>query len=439
MSFNIPLEDNIGKLVMPENLSIGMMVARQHKKCQEIGCEFDYYGFAFGQSPFPVPDALQKPLSENSHAGHYSDSAGINDLREAFAGFNLKHFALDISPERIIVGPGTKTIIFMIFSIVKANVIIPSPSWIGYSPLVKFLGKEPLSFPLSPENDYKIDPGELDSFLNKRSGHDLLVLNNPNNPTGVVYKRDELKQITEICRKHGTLVLSDEIYALTTYELENFHSMGAIYPEGTFVTNGLSKDRSAGGYRLGTCVLPEQTTSKLKDSFIKLAASLYSNVTTPIQLAAINAYQENPRMEEYFHITRNIHRIMGKNLSEKCNQIEGLKATVPAGGFYFLLDFNQLGHKLREKGIISSDELAPALLAHPYHIATVTGRSVFVAPTNFSARISFVDYDGKAAYQDYKTNPQENKAEEEKFLAKHGAHMLSGLNDLKEFVAHLME
>lgn len=83
--------------------------------------------------------------------------------------------------------------------------------------------------------------------------------------------------------------------------------------------------------------------------------------------------------------------------------------------------------------------LAPALLAHPYHIATITGRSVFVAPTNFSARISFVDYDGKAAYQDYKTNPPENKAEEEKFLEKHGAHMLSGLNNLKEFVAHLRE
>src|SRR5690606_23859830 len=117
---------------------------------------------------------------------------------------------------------------------------------------------------LDPANGYRLDAARLDAFLAALGGGPhLLVLNNPHNPTGVVLAREELEAIVEVCRRRGTLVVADEIYALATYDAARFVSLRNLYPEGAFVTNGLSKDRSAGGYRLGVCILPDETGTRL--------------------------------------------------------------------------------------------------------------------------------------------------------------------------------
>ncbi len=437
MNLKIVLNENIGHFDMPENLKVGMMVSKHHKICKSLGCDFDYYGFALGQSPFPVPETIQNELAKNVDAGYYSDSAGILKLRESISGFNKRYFNLDIDHDRIVVGPGTKTLLFMIFSIIDAEIIIPTPSWIGYSPLIDFLDKKYINYSLLPENDYKINPDHLSDFLSKKEGKYMLLLNNPNNPSGVVYSKEELEKIVEVCRNTNTLILSDEIYALTTYDFNDFTSIGTLYPEGSFITNGLSKDRSSGGYRFGTCILPRQETSDIRDAFVKLAACLYSNVSTPIQLAAISAYKENSEIDEYFKITRNISRMIGLKISEKCNEIEGLKATIPEGGFYFLLDFNQLSDKLKNKGIENSNQLSEALMHHPNHIATITGDSILVQSDNYIARIAFVDYDGEKAFKDYKKSPPKNQSEEDDFVKKHAARMLEGIDAIETFVKNL--
>ena len=82
---------HIDNIVMPENLRVGLIVAEQRKKCKTVGCAFDYYSFAFGQSPFHVPPPLVKALAANAHQGHYSAAEGIVELRTANAGFNKRH------------------------------------------------------------------------------------------------------------------------------------------------------------------------------------------------------------------------------------------------------------------------------------------------------------------------------------------------------------
>ncbi|MDW7667968.1 MAG: aminotransferase class I/II-fold pyridoxal phosphate-dependent enzyme [Bacillota bacterium] len=437
MNLKILLNENIERFNMPENLKTGIMVSEQHKICTKLGCDFDYYQLALGQSPFFVPEIIQKSLANNTGAGYYSESDGIMELREKIAVFNKKYFDLDIDTSRIIVGPGTKTLLFMIFSIVNAKLIIPTPSWIGYSPLLDFLKKDHVRFPLSSDNNYKIDPDELSTFLTKHDDRHMLLINNPNNPTGAVYSDQELKNIVDICRKNNTLILSDEIYALTTYDFNRFTSVSKLYPEGTFVTNGLSKDRSAGGYRLGTCILPKQEDTELRDAFVKLAASLYSNVSTPVQLAAVTAYEGNSEIEEYFNITRKIHKLIGLAIRDKCNDIDGLSASVPEGGFYFILDFNEYSEKLINNGIKNSNQLSKALLAHPYHVATVTGDSILVDSDNFVARIAFVDYDGKEAYEDFIHNHPSKDHEIERFINKHAGHMLEGIDQIEKFLEEL--
>lgn len=435
--FSIKINPHVDTIVMPENLRVGLLVNEYREKCKKGGCPFDYAGFAFGQSPFHVPPHLAKALAEQAGKGSYSAPEGIAILREAIAGFNKRHFSLDVDISRIVVGPGTKSLIFTIFSMITGDVIIPSPSWIGYYPQLRLLRKEYNPFKLLPDLKYKVDPLKLEELLKKMSHSEkqhLLIINNPHNPTGALYSRDELTDIANVCRRNNTLVLADEIYALSTYDFSEFTSMGAIYPEGTFVINGLSKDRSAGGYRLGSCILPDQGPDKLKADFTKIAATVYTNVSTPTQYASVKVYEPNEEVEEYISITRNIHRMMGLFMSNEFNKIGGIRCTKPVGTFYFYADFNLLAGKLKEKGVMTSNDLGLSLLSHPHHIATVTGDALMLAPDDYGARIAFVDYDGKSAFKRYEENPPKNKAEENEFVKENAPKMIDGIEMLKKYV-----
>ncbi|MHA2095160.1 MAG: pyridoxal phosphate-dependent aminotransferase, partial [Candidatus Hodarchaeales archaeon] len=252
---HIQVDPHVESIVMPENVSIGLMVTEHRKKCSKLSCSFDYHAFAIGQSPFHIPAPIEKALCDNAHQSHYSASVGIPELRKAIVEFNKRYFDFNIDPDHVVIGHGTKGMIFTIFSLIKGDVIIPTPSWISYVPQIKLLGKDYHILDLVPEENYKLSAIVLDKFLSDlHPDQHLLVLNSPHNPSGAVYGKDELLALAEVCRKHGILVLSDEIYALATYDQNNFVSMRSIYPEGTFVTNGLSKDRSAAGYRLGHCL-----------------------------------------------------------------------------------------------------------------------------------------------------------------------------------------
>lgn len=431
----ISVEPYIENITMPENLKVGLMVKKQRELCKSVGCDFDYFGLAFGQSPFPLPPLIQRALVDNADKNHYSDPEGIPKLREAISLFNKHHFGLDVDPSRVIVGPGTKDLIHTIFRIINGDVIIPSPSWIGYNPQIILLDKKFHTFHLKPEYDYKIQPSDLEEFLSKLPKNQrTLILNNPHNPTGSVYSRDELVKIADVCRKNETLILADEIYSLLTFEMKNFTSMGLIYPEGTFITNGLSKDRSAAGYRLGSCILPEGCSEKLKGEFKKVSATVYTNVSTPIQYAAITAYQPNDEIDNYMNTARKIHRTIGQYLSSEYNKIDGIKATTPYGGFYFFVDLNELAPQLRGKNINTSNQLGESLISCPHHLATVTGDACLLDPDDFGARIAFIDYEGKETFDSYKNNLPKTKSEEEEFVKQNAPMMVSSIRAMRDWV-----
>lgn len=435
---DILVEPHVVEITMPENLRVGRIVSDHRKECQLIECEFDYYGFAFGQSPFPVPEPLVRALAANADKGKYAPSEGIPELRRAIAGFNRRHFGLEIEPNRVIVGHGTKDLIYSLFRIIQGDVIIPTPAWIGYAPQISLLGKQMHLLHLQAESNYRLDAEVLDRYLAglPRQQH-ILILNNPHNPTGAVCSERELRDIADVCRKHRTLIFADEIYALTTYEVSRFQSMASIYPEGTFVTNGLSKDRSAGGYRLGYCIVPDYQTEVIKQNLTKAIATTYTNVTTPIQYAAVTAYEPNEEIEEYFRLTREIHRIMGTYFSEKCNRIAGIRATIPASTFYFFLDFNELSSDLKRKGVMTSNELGKSLISHPFHFAAVTGDGCMLEPDNYGARIAFVDYDGEQTLANFKQNPPQSESDEIKFVQQNAPKMIEGFDALEEYVRYI--
>ena len=416
---------------MPENLKLNTFLQEFHSDCHKPECGFGFYGFAFGQSPFAVPKIMQEALIKNSNKGEYAAVPGIPELRNAISKYNKHYFHMDVAPERIYVGPGTKELIFNLLEILHGTVILPTPAWLGYLPQIRFLQKN--YHMLSTRANKKISPSDLRKLaLRLQDRQKILILNNPNNPTGLLYDQLELEEIADVCREQNIVVISDEIYAQTTFNFSKFVSMGKIYPEGTFVTNGLSKSHAAGGYRLGYVVFPQHTT-ELKSQFKKILATEYTAVSTPIQHAAVAGFEISKEMDEYFEITRNIHHIMGEYTHDVLLEIDGVKATKPDATFYLLADFNAFATDLQKVKISTSQKLSESLMVHPYHTAIVGGDSLVLERTDYSARIAYVDYDGGKVYENYKNQRPKTHSERTEFVLNNAPKTVGGIKMIARF------
>ncbi|PIW32764.1 MAG: aminotransferase class I/II [Nitrosopumilales archaeon CG15_BIG_FIL_POST_REV_8_21_14_020_37_12] len=425
------VDQQVEDIELPENLKLNTFLQEFHSDCRHPECNFGFYGFAFGQSPFPVPRVIQDALIKNAHKGGYAAVPGIPDLRNAISKYNKHYFQMDIDPKRIYVGPGTKELIFNLLEILHGTVILPTPAWLGYLPQIRFLKKNYHMLPARANK--KISPSDLRKLaLRLHDRQKILILNNPNNPTGLLYDQLELEEIADVCREQSITVISDEIYAQLTFDFTKFVSMGKIYPEGTFVTNGLSKSHAAGGYRLGYVVFPQHAVD-LKIQFKKILATEYTAVSTPIQYAAIPGFEISDEMNEYFEITRNIHRIMGEYTYNEITKIEGIKATKPEATFYLLADFNLYAPELQNAKITTSQRLSESLIVHPYHTAIVGGDSLVLERTDFSARIAYVDYDGAKVYQNYKDQKPKTYSDKMEFAKNNAPKITAGVKMISKF------
>ena len=420
---------------MPENLKLNTFLKEFHSNCPHSECSFGLYGFAFGQSPFPVPLLMQEALMKNANQGAYAPVPGIPELRNAISKYNKHYFGMDITPERIYVGPGTKELIFNLLEILHGTVILPTPAWLGYLPQIRFLKKNYHMLPAKSNN--KFSPGDLRKLaLRLQDRQKILILNNPHNPTGLLYDKFELEEIAYVCRDQNIAIISDEIYAQTTYDFSKFISMGKIYPEGTFVTNGLSKSHAAGGYRLGYVIFPQHAVD-LKRQFKKILATEYTAVSTPIQHAAVAGFEISKEMDIYFDTTRKIHHIMGEYTYNALSTIEGIKLTKPDATFYLLADFNAFSTELRKANITTSQKLSESLIVHPYHTAIVGGDSLVLERTDFSARIAYVDYNGTKVLQNYLNNEPKTSSERMEFVKNNAPKMVAGIEMIGRFFKNL--
>ena len=429
------VDQQVEDIELPENLKLNTFLQEFHSDCLHPECGFGYYGFAFGQSPFPVPKPIQEALIKNVDKGGYAPVSGIPELREAISKYNKYYFQIEADPQRIYVGPGTKELIFNLLETLHGTVILPTPAWLGYLPQIRFLKK---NFHMLPARaNGKISPLDLQKLaLRLHDRQKILILNNPHNPTGAVYDQLELEEIADVCREQGITVISDEIYAQTTYDFSKFVSMGKIYPEGTFVTNGLSKSHAAGGYRLGYVIFPQHALD-VRRQFKKILATEYTAVSTPIQHAAIAGFEISKEIDEYFETTRNIHHLIGDFTYHALSEIDGIKATKPEATFYLLADFNSFSTELQKMKISTSQKLSEALIVHPYHTAIVGGDSLVLERTDYRARIAFVDYNGAQVYDNYKNHRPRTHSDRVEFVKTNAPKVVSGIKMIERFFEDL--
>jgi aspartate aminotransferase len=352
------------------------------------------YKLGLGQSPFPVPDHVVQALQENAFQKDYLPVKGLPQLREAICGFYERHACVKHDPQYTIIGPGSKELLFLLQLVYYGELVIPTPSWVSYAPQARIIGRNIHWVPTQKENKWLLMPDELEKICaSDPTCPRLLILNYPNNPTGYTYTDDELKAIAAVARRYKVIVVADEIYGLL-HHTQKHHSIAFYYPEGTILSGGLSKWCGAGGWRLGTFSFP-RALAWLAESIAVAASESFTSTSAPIQYAAVQAFLPDERMDNYLQRASSILYVLGK----KCNDIlntSGIKNPDPEGGFYLFPDFSIFTEKLSWKGITTSTQLAETLLEET-GVALLPGTSFGRPPGEMTLRLSYVNFDGKAA------------------------------------------
>lgn len=393
----------------------------------------EVFRFGFGQSPFPVCQVLEDALKQNAYRKEYTEVQGLKPLREAVAAFHQKFEQRSVSEDRIFVAPGSKALLYSIMcAYTDAAVLIPAPAWVSYAPQAELLGHKTFLMPCSFEDRYRLTPEVLETSLasaSKTCETLLVVLNSPGNPDGMSYTEQELQALVEVLKKYSALVISDEIYGPLHHTNQHI-SIAQFYPEGTFVTSGLSKWAGAGGWRLGIAILPQNYAQELKEAMLGIGSETYSCAPAPIQHAAIMAYAGGGEMQQYVENERSILKGIGLCVFDAIIEA-GLRAYPPQGGFYILIDFSPYQQTLSNIGITTDVEICQKVLRET-GVALLPGLSFGLPATNLAARLAFVDFDGKGALADINSQGWSYD-----LSLKYSEKMLRGIAKLKSFLGSL--
>ena len=403
------IKDQISKLRPSATLAINEM----SNKLRESGKKV--YKFGFGQSPFPIPESVVSALKANADKHTYLPMQGLEALRSAVANYLNKNNNNNFSKEDILIGPGTKELMFLTQIAFQGEILLPAPSWVSYQPQA-FIAKNKVHWIQTTNNsNWFPTAAQLEDKIKSIKDKNLLLfLNSPNNPSGAVCKN--LEEIAEVAKKYKLIILSDEIYSQLTFNY-NYKSISNFYPEGTIVSTGLSKWCGAGGWRLGFFAIPNQLKN-LKNSLKILCSESFTSVSAPIQYAAVEAY--NGDHSTYLNAVKKILSFTANYVHEnlKSNAIDIIK---PQGGFYLFPEFNNAKFS-------SSSEMCKDIL-NKTGVALLPGSDFGLDSNKMLARLSYTDFNGANFL---KNTPGSKKLNNED-LKKNAPNVVDGVVALKNW------
>ncbi|MDC0875677.1 aminotransferase class I/II-fold pyridoxal phosphate-dependent enzyme [Candidatus Pelagibacter sp.] len=373
------------------------------------------FKFGFGQSPFKVPEDVINELKNNAHQNKYLPMQGLLELRDAVAKYTSNKKKYNYKSENVIIGPGSKELMFLLHVIFDGEIILPAPSWVSYAPQA-ILGRNKIKIlQTKRENNWFPTASEIEEIILKdKDKNYLLFINSPNNPSGQICAN--LEEISRVAKKYNLIILSDEIYSELSFE-NNYKSISSFCPEKTIVSNGLSKWCGAGGWRLGYFIIPD-SLKEIKNMINVLASETFSAVSAPIQYAAIKAY-ENEHLD-YIDKSRNILNAIGNYV------YENLKSNVvlinkPQGGFYLMPEF-------LNKKFNSSSEMCESILKDT-GVALLPGSDFGFEKNRMLVRLSFTDFDG----QKFMNKVQNNQKIDNDLIDKYAPKIVEGVDNLRKW------
>lgn len=391
------------------------------------------YKLGLGQSPFPVPGVMQEELRANAHQKDYLPVFGLRALRGAVSGYLRKMHGVAYAPDDVMIGPGSKELMFILQLVFYGDIVIPIPSWVSYAPQAYIVGRHIHWLRTNADNRWKIDPDDINRLCAGDPDRPrLIILNYPANPHGCSYTEQELKALAKIARKYGIMILSDEIYG-EIHHLGRHVSIARFYPEGTIISTGISKWCGAGGWRLGAFAFP-RSQAPLKHAMGVVASETYTSTSAPIQFAAVRAFKGGMVLESYLSHARRILRGLAALLHRKLTDA-GLAVALPDGAFYLFPDFAPFREQLRARGISTGAALSEALLKET-GIAALPGSDFGMNPEDLTLRLSYVDFDGaKALAASYQIPPEQEL--DNAFFNQHAINCCLAVDRLVEWLEAL--
>ena len=373
------------------------------------------FKFGFGQSPFQIPAEIVNELKNNAHQNKYLPMQGLIELRKSIAKYTSSKKNYSCSYEDIIIGPGSKELMFLLHVIFDGDIILPTPSWVSYAPQA-IIGRNKIkTIQTKRENNWFPTGPEIEEIILKdKKKNYLLFLNSPNNPSGQIC--ENLKEISEMANKYKLIILSDEIYSELSFN-DKYESISNFCPEKTIISTGLSKWCGAGGWRLGYFIIPKNLKI-IKDALNVLASETFSAVSAPIQYAAIQAYDGDHK--DYINSSKKILKAVGNYVYENLNSNTVL-INKPQGGFYLMPEF--ISAKFSSSSKMCNDILEKT------GVALLPGLDFGFDKKRMLARLSFTDFDGKNFMNEYKKNNNINDETIKKLAPK----IVKGVDKLKKW------
>jgi aspartate aminotransferase len=341
--------------------SMTLAISAQAKAMKADGR--DVCSFSAGEPDFDTPRHICEAAKAAIDQGktRYGPAAGEPALRAAIAQKLQQDNQLPFGAENILVTNGGKHSLYnLMMAMIEPGdeVIIPAPYWVSYPEMVKLAGGTPVIVPTTAQTGYKITAEQLRQAITPKTR--LFVLNSPSNPTGMVYKPDEIRALAAVIVEADIWVVSDEIYEKILYDGAEHLSIGAVGPEifkRTIVSNGFAKAYAMTGWRLGYLAAPVE----LIDGANTLQSHSTSNVCTFAQYGAVAALNGPTDSLDLMLQAFNQRRLA---IMDMVNGIDGLSCVEPKGAFYLLVDISQLG--------MGSLEFCQKLLAEKY-VAAIPG------------------------------------------------------------------
>lgn len=322
----------------------------------------DVVGFGTGEPDFNTPDNINMAGIRAICDGKtkYTPAAGIIPLRKAIAQRLKEDCGVDYDYRQIVVASGAKHSVYIALAAITNpgdEIIIPAPFWVSYYEMVRMVGGTPVIVEAGEEQNFKITAQQLEAAITDKTK--CLMLNNPSNPTGMIYSAEELRAIADVCVKHDLYILADEIYYQLIYdgiEFTSIASLGEEVKERTLLINGVSKSYAMTGWRVGYCAA-NKTLAKIMSNFLSHSTGAPSTISQWASVEALTGPQEGIEAMRLAFLERRDYIV------KRINSIPGVSCIVPNGAFYVMMNIEQLiGKTLGGKLIENDDDFAVALL-----------------------------------------------------------------------------
>ena len=358
----------LSRIAQNVQASTTLAIDSLYKKMKADG--IDVIGFGAGEPDFNTPLHIKEAgvTAIMRDKTRYTPTAGIIELREAACTRLKEDCHLDYKPSQIVAASGAKHNIYVALRCLVNpgdEVVLPAPYWVSYKELIQMVGGVPVIVTATEENNFKMTAEQLEEAITPKTK--ALLLNNPSNPTGMMYTGRDLRRIADVCVEHDLYVIADEIYNSLVYDgakFTSFASLGEDVKERTIVVNGVSKSYAMTGWRIGYTLAGEKI-AKVMANFLSHSTGSPSSISQAAAVAALSGPQDCVEtMRRAFEERRNY-------IVERVNAIGGVSCIKPEGAFYIMMNVEKLlGRTIHGEKIDSSDDFSSALLRHGL-VATV--------------------------------------------------------------------